>query len=209
MLPGAHRSGPFHETKPSDDPKLFGTEIGKFHKAMRDALLVDRMAVVMDLRHSHGVDHSQVWNQAIYRYEAHYWETLPHNDRLDIQVRTHLNANDDRLNDDRSSSGLPAKIVNGPKPGGTPHSAEPDTAAIRRDQTLRYHVKFQDDGDIDASNSINEWLGVKLDGASPELHAPRYIMSPKKPIGNSAPDGNIKIDPADVLAVLPLRDRFK
>src|SRR5262249_941170 len=95
ILPGPNRSGPFHEKTPSDDPKLFSTEVGKFHKAMRDALLLERMPVIMDLRNSAGGDHSEVWNQAVYRYETHYWETLPQNDWLDIQVRTNLNANED------------------------------------------------------------------------------------------------------------------
>jgi hypothetical protein len=210
-LPTDGRGGPFHQKKPADDPVLFGKEVGNFHKSMRDGLLVDRIPLVMDLRNSAGGDHSEVWNQAVYRYVSHYWETLPHGDWKDIQVRTFLNANDDRMRGDFSSSGLPAKVVNGPKPGGKPQSAEPDadSNALKRNQTLLYRVKFKDDGDIDETDSINRWFSVKLDGQAAELHAPRFVIVPDKPTGNSSSDANVKIDPADVLSILALRDRFK
>ena len=46
------------------------------------------MPVMMDLRDSSGSDDSAVWNQAVYKYEAHFFETTPHSDWMDLQVKT-------------------------------------------------------------------------------------------------------------------------
>ena len=74
---------------------------------------------------------------------------------------------------------------------------------------MLYRVKFKDDGDIDENDSTNRWSSVKREGSANELHAPRYVIVPDKPTGNSIPDANVNISTADVLSILPLRDRFK
>ena len=221
-LPPNHpHVGPFHEKKPSDKAdiwdysELFGKKIGGFHKVLRQALLIEKMPLLMDLRDARGQDHTQVWNHAVYRYVAQYWETMPHGNWKDIQVETLINANADHLNDDFSSGGSPAKIIKGPKPGGIPKSTVPnnDPGIRRRDQTLRYRVMFRDDGDIDEKNALNRWFSVKHTPTTVEhdLHAPRYAAAPGMPTGNPAEDKNpnVQIAPADVLQLLPLRARFK
>jgi hypothetical protein len=227
-LPGTGpmgRRGFYQEKKPSDNPRRFGKHIGIFHNNLIKRILKARMPVMMDLRESSGLDHSEVWNQAIYKYEAHFFETTPHGDWMDLQVKTFLRAhgdwmdlqvktflraNEDVMYDDFSSSGIPAKIVaNGPRPGGLPKDAVPDPAADKRDQVLLYRLIFKSNGTFFEKHKKNRWKSVTLEGETNELHAPRFIFEPKKPTGNPSADGNPLISKSDVLTLLELRDRFK
>jgi len=211
-LPGTgpmNRQGFFQEHKPSADPKKFGTVIGDFHRQLQTQLLLKRLPLLMDLRDASGTDNSAVWNQAIYKYTAKMWETPGTNNWLDVTLETKLNANEDSMRPDLSSSGLPAVQVPNPLGGGP--DAIPDTSpgTIRRDQTLDYHLFFKEDGTVDSANAHNEWYGVTLDKDGTDLYAPRFIFAPKKPTGKSGGDGNPKIVLADALLLLELRDRFK
>lgn len=211
-LPGPDRTGFFQENKPSDDPKRFGTLIGDFHHNLQSQILFKRIPLLMDLRDATGGDHSAVWNQAIYKYTAQMCETPGSENWKDVTFKTTLNANDDRLKGDFTSSGLPATIEDGPVGGG--HDAVPDSSAdaIRRDEFLVYRMIFKDDGTVDSANANNRWFNVTLSGKNTDLHAPRFMFAPKKPAMKSAaekPDGNPHIAISDVLKVLELRDRFK
>ena len=212
-LPGTGpmgRSGFYQQHKPSENPKRFGKHIGVFHNNLIKTILKGRMPVMMDLRDSSGSDDSAVWNQAVYKYEAHFFETTPHSDWMDLQVKTILRANEDVLYNDYRSSGTPAKIVaNGPRAGGLPKDAVPDPAKPKRDQVLRYRLIFKTNGTFYEKHKNNSWDSVTLEGNSVELYAPRFIFEPTKPTGNSSPDGNPGIDKSDVLTLLKLRDRFK
>jgi hypothetical protein len=209
-LPGTGpmgRSGFFQENKPSADPKKFGTLIGDFHRSLQNQILLKRLPLLMDLRDATGSDNSAVWNQAIYKYTAQMWETPASNNWLDITLKTTLNANDDRMNGNCSSTGVPANITPNPLGGGP--DAVPAAGAIRRDQSLGYHLFFKEDGTLDSGNAKNEWSSVTLDSNGTDLHSPRFMFAPKKPAGNSSPDGNPNIVVSDVLLLLELRDRFK
>jgi len=201
------RSGFFQENKPSADPKKFGTLIGDFHRSLQNQILLKRLPLLMDLRDATGSDNSAVWNQAIYKYTAQMWETPASNNWLDITLKTTLNANDDRMNGNCSSTGVPANITPNPLGGGP--DAVPAAGAIRRDQSLGYHLFFKEDGTLDSGNAKNEWSSVTLDSNGTDLHSPRFMFAPKKPAGNSSPDGNPNIVVSDVLLLLELRDRFK
>jgi hypothetical protein len=223
------RQGPFQQNKPADKPRMFGTIIGEFHQALARQLLVDGSPVLMDLRDSSGSDHTAVWNQAVYRYAAQFYETTPHGDWRDIQVKTRLHANDDTmLEPDFRSSGLPAEIMVDDIRGApryktaAPAKDAPNKPAIRRDQLLLYRLIFKEDGTIDTRNPKNEWTsntylhGVDGDSYGNELFAPRFMFTPGKVTaspnaqGSGQPDdGNPRLVRADVLSLLELRDRYK
>ena len=204
------RKGFFQEHKPEDNPKRFGTLIPDFHKAFRSLLRDDQRAGFMDLRDISGGDHSAVWNQAIYKYVAQMWETTPHGDWHDIQVRTTLFGNEDKIPGDFSSSGSPARITaTGPGPGGTPKDTFQDSSTpIFRNEILRYRLIYKPDGEINAKHAKNEWQSAETEDGT-GLHAPRFLFVVDKPTGNSDPDGNTQIDLGDIPALLELRDVFK
>lgn len=211
-LPGSGpmgRSGFFQENKPSSDPKKFGALVGDFHRSLQNQLLLKRLPLLMDLRDASGGDHSAVWNQAIYKYTAQMWETPASNNWLDIKIKTTLNANDDRMRPDCSSSGVPANKVANPLGGGADAVPDASGSAIRRDQTISYHLIFKDDGTVDAANRNSEWFSVTLNSDNTDLHAPRFMFAPEKPVGHPQPDGNPNIMLSDILSLLELRDRFK
>jgi len=212
-LPGTGsmgRSGFYQENKPSDDPKRFGRQLGPFWNHLIEHLQKGREAVMMDLRDESGAEHSEVWNQAIYKYEAQMFETEPHGDWMDIQVKMTLRANADILPAGAVSSGSPAKIVaSGPRAGGKPKDAVPDLAGHRRDVVLRGRVNFKANGSFYERHKRNEWSSVTTIDGSTDLHAPRFSFKAIRPTGNSEPDGNPLIESAHVLALLELRDRYK
>jgi hypothetical protein len=204
------RQGFYQENKPADDPVRFGKIIGEFHSQLTRQLLQGREPVMMDLRNESGADHSEVWNQAVFKYEAHLSETKPHSDWTDITVRTVLRANADIMPAGFVSSESPANIVaTGPKPGGKPKDTESSTATYKRDQELKYRLIYKNSGKISERNKKNRWFGVTLEGKPTELHAPRFMFKAEKPTGNITPDGNPLIDKTDVLTLLKLRDRYK
>jgi hypothetical protein len=214
-LPGTGpmgRQGFFQENKPEDNPKRFGTIIGGLHKAIRTMLRDQMKAGVMDMRDVSGSDHAAVWNQAVYKYVAKMWETLPHGDWQDIQIENTLFANDDRLRDDFSSTGSPAKIVaTGPRGGGKPKDTALETPPpdpFFRNEILRYRMIFKPDGEMNETHAKTAWLSAQAqDGTG--IHAPRFLFCPIKPAGNPSPDGNPTIATADMLTMLDLRTPFK
>jgi hypothetical protein len=214
-LPGTGsqgRNGPFQERRPSDDPLLFGKEAGKLHNALADTVLVNRRAGLVDMRDASGAAHEEVWNQALFKYEARLFETPGTDDWKNVTVRTTLRANEDTLPADHTaSSGSPATIVaDGPKPDGTPKGTRPSSDA-RRDQLLQYKLMFKDDGTIDVANPENRWTSCAVLPSGTETFAPRFLFSPKKPLATAktGSDVNENIQRADVLNLVTLRDRFK
>jgi hypothetical protein len=204
------RQGFYQENKPADNPDRFGKLIGEFHNQLVRQLLQGREPVMMDLRNEDGADHSEVWNQAVFKYEAHMSETEPHGDWMDITVRTVLRSNADIMPSGFVSSGSPASIVaDGPKADGKPKDTDSSAAAHKRDQELKYRLIYKDNGALHERNKKNRWFTVTMDGKSTELHAPRFMFKATRPTGNSSPDGNPLIDKADVLTLLELRDRYK
>lgn len=200
------------QAKSAASKKMFGNEAARFHKVIQEYLIQDRKALVMDLGQESGVSPYELWNQAVYRYESRFWETPSSGDWKDIQVEATLYANQDLIPANFASSGLPASIVaQGPLPGGKPHTVTSNTTTPGRDEVLRYRLIFKDDGQInDDPNEVkNEWYSVKDPTGKIDLWAPRYIAEPGKPSTTVASDGNVKVDSADVLRLLELRDRFK
>lgn len=215
ILPGTgpkKRRGPYHEHKPADDSARFGTVIGDFHNLLVAHILKNNNAVMMDLRDVSGSDHNEVWNQAVYKFQARMWEHTPHDNWLDMEFETHLFANEDTLPNDVSSSGRPANIVaNGPRPGGKPKDVEP-SGRERRDELLRYRLIYDNNGAIQVKNERNEWTSVvKVGKESVQLHAPRFLFSPAKPLADvkQGASGNVTIQRADVLQLMTLRKRFQ
>jgi len=214
-LPGSgplRRRGPYHENKPADKPELFGKLVGDFHQNLARELLRNYSPLLMDLRDSTGSDHAEVWNQAIYKYVAQFYETTPHGDWKDIQVTTWLHANEDTLPAGFKSSGLPAQVVaRGPRAEGKPKDAvpAPSPPAIRRDQVLCYQLIFKDGGAVDTKNPKNRWSSNTFRGT--ELFAPRFMFVPHKVRATPDPegDGNPRIERDDVLKMWELWDRYK
>lgn len=213
-LPGTGsmgRNGPYQEKRPNDDPALFGKQVIPLIDALRKALLEERLPALVDMRNSNGTEHSEVWNQAVYKYEAWMWETTPHGDWQDIQMKTVLYANEDIMPAGAISSGAPAEIIaDGPKSGGVPKDTKPHPKNAQRNEELLFHVFFDNDGKLKKS-SKTRWLSTTIRGKSALLHAPRFMFTPKKPATTpiSKGDGNPMIDRADILSLLPLRSRFK
>jgi hypothetical protein len=214
-LPGTGRlgrRGPYHERKPAVDSARFGKVVGDFHNVLVSQLLKKNNALMVDLRDATGSDHAEVWNQAVYKYEARMWEHPTLGDWLDIELETRLFANEDTIPEDASSSGRPANIVaRGPRGGGKPKDVEPNAAQPGRDQVLRYRVVYDPNGAIQVNNARNEWSSVVKAGESVELHAPRFIFVPAKPLGSLVDqhNGNILLERADILRLVTLRSRFQ
>jgi hypothetical protein len=206
-LPGTGpmgRDGPLQEQRPSDDPKLFGTDkdaLCGFLDALRSEIRDNGRALMMDLRDSTGAAHEEVWNQAVYQYVTRYWQTKA----TDLQLtegETALFANDDFMLPDGSSSGLPAEIktVHG-EPEARPNGSG-------REQVCRFRLRFKTNGEMDDASSDNRWWDVKA--GTNRIHAPRFAFWVKRPAAAETPesDGNPFIDRANVITLLPIRTKF-
>lgn len=207
-LPGTGpmgRDGPLQENRPSDDPKLFGTNkraLVGFLETLRIELRDKGRALVMDLRDISGAAHAEVWNQAIYQYVTRYWQPNP----VDLQLTeglTLLSANEDFLPPGGTSSGLPAEIktVDG-EPQAIPN-------ATGRDQRMRFRLRFRSSGKVDVGAADNRWWNVKA-AEGTDIHAPRFAFRVKPPLATESPtsDGNPHIERANTLALLSLRTKF-
>lgn len=207
VLPGeGHRGrmGTFQTSRPNDEPERFGTDplvLVGFLQMLRERVRDAGHALVMDLRDSTGESHEAVWNQAVYQYMTRYWQT----DRTDLQLvegRTVLCANEDYLEEDGSSSGLPAAIdvVEGER------VAVPNESG--RIQECRFRTRFKNDGDMDPEAGDNRWWSVKV--GETETHAPRFAFIVEKPAAEAHPwsKANPRIEHEHVMNLLSLREKY-
>jgi hypothetical protein len=205
-LPGTGargRYGEFQEFKPNHNPTRFGTKIAKFLDRLRENVRELGHALMMDLRDSGGSAPHQVWNHAAYRYATRFWQV----DGTDLNLTegsTMLYANADTIPKDGSSSGRPADVVftdDGPVP--VPNDSG-------RKQQYRFRVRFTKSGEYESNSSDNRWFSAIEAGT--KVYPPRYanvVMQPYPVDPPRLPEGNVRIERADVLKLLSLRPRFE
>jgi hypothetical protein len=196
-----------HTTKPSDKPALFGELCATLHKALCSYVREKKVGLMVDMRESRGTDHSQVWNQALYMYEAEYVEhpkAAGSEEEMarDILVKNTIYGNQDVFySGGGGSMGSPADI------SGT--DAVPNN--LGRIEELEYRLAWRG-GEADVSNAKNEWTSVKIKGESAELFAPRWLLEIKPLLKSmrSSPNGNTFVtrDRLEALGFVP-RERFK
>ncbi len=196
---GGHRMGPFHEQKPSEAPEAFGQTpdvlLGLLRVLQREIGLSGR-ALVMDLRDSDGLEHTAVWNQAVYRYVTRYWQPDVKDPTLTDGVCV-LFGNAD-IYTGTKSSGLPAETV--VEHGETILKHGANHTSSRNEFTVRFTAA----GIHDTSAPENRWKATTRGGM--DTFAPRYayrVAKPSKTVIVAL--GNPRIDPNHVLAVLRLR----
>jgi hypothetical protein len=206
QLPSPHpkaRTGKFVERKPSEAPKEFGQRdvLIDMLLEIRKALRLNGRAVVMDLRHNKGIEHTQVWNQAIFAYQTTYAQPDV-SDLTLIDGITTLFANEDAINPDGTGKGVPADVWS-----DTNGHVFYDFKA-HRESKHRYTLRFSHSGGIETESSDNAWTYAKHDGT--DTFAPRHIVLVEPPAKKVILDqGNVRIHPEHVMELLTLREKFK
>ncbi len=206
------REGFFHQFKPNDDPAQFGQVIAVFIDHLRRHIRDLGAPLRMDLRDGNGGDYRQLWNHAVYKYAARYWQRDPTDPRR-TEGQLILSANGDFIPQDGRSSGVPAKVrlVRGERvvePNGT-----------GRDLRIEFGLRFRGTGEMDAASEDNEWWSVRnwnpvTNSEFGELlHAPRdvniVLRSWDLDFERPASRGNPHIKREHVENLLLIRERFR
>jgi hypothetical protein len=183
-LPGGRMSAA-HVEIPAKGPGMTNRHVGKFHEALVDVLLVKRDACYVDFRASPPTvdpsdpdynDHLEavaiaVWNQSVYKFKAEFSEhPESEGNEKDILVSNSITANEDN---------------------GGENNGDPETGA-KQERTAKYRIIFKTDGNIDNTNSYQDWEAVE-DAAGKNQFAPRYIMRPIDFSRNWAGQGNPEV----------------
>lgn len=180
----------------------FGRRAAVFFSALQGALRGSWSACVGDFRVADPTKSpEQVWNHALFLYEAELVEAAPVNDdrRYDIDCRFYCNKDDEPPKTD----GLPARIAAGrliPEAG----QHEP--------YHHQYQFSFDDTGDV-AKDKQPVWIACKGPN-NVAILAPRYlkrVVGPKKSpsgTGNAYGNANVTWDVIDK-GFLKLRKRYR
>lgn len=197
------RKGELHEMKPSQKQELFGTDphalLGLLGVVRRE-LGVSGNALVVDFRDMSGLDHAEVWNQAVYRYVTRYWQPDVSDPTL-TDGSCALFSNADRYTG-TVTSGLPAHTEL--EHGETVVKHDVEHEVCRNEFTVRFTAS----GTHDASAPENRWKATLRRGV--DTFAPRYALRIERPAKKVVEaHGNPRIDPKHVLELLRLRPEFR
>ncbi len=197
-----HRGGVLQEKKPSESPEVFGAArdgIVELLRMLRRELQVKGRALIMDLRDATGLDPTEVWNHAVYRYVTRYWQPDVADPTL-TDGSCAVFANGDFYSG-IVSSGMPARTTT--RDG----EAVIDHLESHEKRVSEFTVRFTADGEHDANAAENRWKATRSPIA--DTFAPRFAVAVSKPANSVVePFGNPRIDPKHVLELLQLRPEF-
>lgn len=164
--------------------KWQGGEAAEFYQALIDYMRVKKHPLVANMR-AYYPDRGprDVWNHALFWYEAFYLERIPDTkageleDENDLIISCVLRVN---LDDDLKR-GLPAKIL--------------DNKSIPLDDTSHgytnlWRIHFDGSGKIAMDHDRNEWIYIR-NAASQELYTPTKLQAVAAPSKTRATDPNL------------------
>ncbi len=106
--------------------------VGNFHRMLEQYIKGSQVSLQSNLR-SEGSDPGEVWNHAVWRFEAQY-EEAPGDDEKIVRIENDVDANQDH----------------------TPPTDDTDD----RSMTYTYIVEYQSNGEVSQSSSENDWISV-------------------------------------------------
>lgn len=166
---------------------LFGTSASVLYRVLINWVLLQRQPLMGNMRTYSGAGGpEEVWNQAVFMYEADYKEAEPVEDETMIEVACRIYANQDTY----PSTGLPADV----KPGQRVPHPVPSRSLLYQ---YTFRLGFDRAGDLVTNDKRNAWLGAKNDSgediyALTDLEAWKQARSErwKEPPGEETRVGN-------------------
>ena len=138
-------------SRSGDKPKVGKDSTNKvadnIFRCIRDAVYLEKQAILADLEESSGSTRFQRWNQIIFKSSATFVETDANKDYFDLTIDHEYTANDDRY---------------------------PSPDSLVRTQNGRYRLIFGVDGLVDQNNKKQDYMSLLEGGTS--MFPPGYGM---------------------------------
>lgn len=171
----AERAAILSKTEVESIKETFGQRGRFLYQTLIDEILVNGQMLEGDLRAGGSGKHGpeQVWNHAVFYYEAHY-KALPESDGIDpffVEVTILMVANADHP--EPPSPGSPAEVT--VFPSGRIVVDVNQTRWLSRKIRQIVNLVFSGAGDLVEDRKRNRWLHAQNGDGSAELYAPSYL----------------------------------